>query len=386
MAFGVVASARFAGRYSLAGSRRYNAAQAVNLHLTRMRFASKTKGFFAEQNEHSILLARTSGTTAPLVIEALSECAVGDPVAVSEAIERIQSKKAASGFLNARCGVYPARRLVRRATLEVKRLREPGYFAEVLSNQFRAELDKHAMHILNAPDGCDFDVTRSAQKEALFCGMLYQDVETLQDGLLASGIYPEGLELGSVATLGGAVDYLRFLKSSVPTLVLEIGAEITHSFIVSSAGVEASRPIAQGYESMVPIVQAELGLKDAESARKLFLSNAFDFTGMGRSLVKKLLKELQSSIGFYEVQTGQSVGQVLCTSIPPKLSWLSGSIASALGVSTLSLDLQPWLRSREVTIDERALTGELDARWFGLLSLMISHSHQNAVAAEKTNV
>ena len=28
---------------------------------------------------------------------------------------------------------------------------------------------------------------------------------------------------------------------------------------------------------------------------------------------KKLLKELQSSIGFYEVQTGQSVGQVLTT-------------------------------------------------------------------------
>jgi hypothetical protein len=137
---------------------------------------------------------------------------------------------------------------------------------------------------------------------------------------------------------------------------------------------------------MIPVVQSELGLKDAESARKLFLTNAFDFTGMGRSLVKKLLKELQSSIGFYEVQTGQSVGQVICTSVPPKLAWLGEVIASALGVSTLPLDLAPWLRFRQVTIGERASAGELDARWFGLVSLMVSHSVQNAVDPEKTKV
>jgi hypothetical protein len=186
--------------------------------------------------------------------------------------------------------------------------------------------------------------------------------------------------------LGGVVDYLRFKKSSVPTLILEIGPEVTHSFIVSSSGVEASRPISQGFESMVPVVQAELGLKDAESARKLFLTNAFDFTGMGRSLVKKLLKELQSSIGFYEVQTGQSVGQLLCTSIPSKLTWLGGAIASALGVTTLTLDLPPWLASRQITLGERLSPAQLDARWFGLVSLMISHSAQNVVAPEKTSV
>ena len=37
-----------------------------------------------------------------------------------------------------------------------------------------------------------------------------------------------------------------------------------------------------------------LGLKDEESARKLFYSNTFDFTGMGSVLTKKLIKELQS--------------------------------------------------------------------------------------------
>src|SRR5215212_7356284 len=102
-----------------------------------MRFASKTNGFFVEQNEHSMLLARTSSLETPLVIEALTECTVGDVSALANAIKQLLPKKSSTGYLNAYCGVYPNRRLVRRATLEVKRLKEPAYFAEVLSTQFR---------------------------------------------------------------------------------------------------------------------------------------------------------------------------------------------------------------------------------------------------------
>jgi Tfp pilus assembly PilM family ATPase len=185
--------------------------------------------------------------------------------------------------------------------------------------------------------------------------------------------------------LGGVVDCLAHAKSKVPTLVLEIGADATHSFIVSSTGVDASRPIPQGLDAMVPIVQKELGLKDEESARKLFYSNTFDFTGMGPLLIKRLLKELQSSIGFYEVQTGQSVGQVLCTQLSPKLVWLDAAIASALGITSLRLDPAPWLLSRQITLPEALAKNAQDVRWFGLLSLM-AHYHTapaNAVVPEE---
>jgi hypothetical protein len=111
-------------------------------------------------------------------------------------------------------------------------------------------------------------------------------------------------------------------------------------------------------------------LKDEESARKLFFSNTFDFTNMGVMLVKKLLKELQSLIGFYEVQTGQSIGQVVCTQIPPKLAWLSNIIAKELGVSVLKLDLADWLKSRQITFASPSASS-LDPRWLGLFSLMV---------------
>jgi hypothetical protein len=339
-----------------------------------MLFSQKTKGFFIELNDHAVMLARTSAPAAPFVVEDMRECPPNDAAALEEAIGQIQPKKSPSGYLHATVSIYPAKRLVRRHSLELKRVKEAGYFPEVFSQQFRVEQDKYTIVILNANDGSDYDLTKAAQKDVLFCGLPAEDTNVLQAALLESGIYPERLELGSVSMLGGVVDCLAFNKSKTPTLLLEIGAEATHSFIVSPAGVEASRPIPQGLDAMVPIVQKELGLKDEESAKKLFYSNTFDFTGMGPLLTKKLLKELQSSIGFYEVQTGQSVGQVLCTQLAPKLAWLDAAIAASLGITSLKLDPAPWLQSRQVTLLEALAKNAQDIRWFGLLSLM-AHYH-----------
>lgn len=347
-----------------------------------MLFSAKSKGFFVEQNDHTVLLARTSAPVAPLVVEALNECPVGDAAALTEALRQLQPKKSTSGFLNAVCGVYPAQRLVRRATLDLKRVKEAGYLAELLTTQFRIEPDQYTVHAINAPDGTDLNLAKVTQKEVLFCGMTSSDVVATQDGLLASGIYPDRLELGSIATLGAVADYLAFKKSKTPTLVLELGNTVTHSFIVTASGVEASRPVPQGLSSMLPVVQKELGLKDEESARKLFFSNTFDFTGMSPLLIRNLLRELQSAIGFYEVQTGQSVGQVLCTQLPPRLGWLDAGIAAALGIASLKLDLMPWLASRQVTVPEGIAPGELDGRWFGLFSLMTRYTSSDAPAAE----
>jgi hypothetical protein len=353
-----------------------------------MLFSQKSKGYFVEVNDHAIMLARTSGTVAPFTVEEMKECAPRDPAALDEALGVVQPKKAPSGYLHAVVGIYPPKRLVRRHTLELKRIKEAGYVAEVFTQQFRIEQDKYTFAILNSTDGTDYDLSKAAGKEVIFTGLPTEEIDTTQNALLEMGIYPERLELGTIAALGGIVDYLAFNKSKTPTLVLEIGSDATHSFIVSGAGVEASRPIPQGLDAMVPIVQKELGLKDEESAKKLFYSNTFDFTGMGPLLIKRLLKELQSSIGFYEVQTGQSVGQVLCAQLSPKLAWLEAAIANSLGINTVALDLAPWLRSRQVTLPDALAKNAHEVRWLGLLSLMASYhaataAPANAPAAEE---
>jgi Tfp pilus assembly PilM family ATPase len=342
-----------------------------------MLFSKKTKGYFVEMNESTIMLARTTSATAPMELEELRECPVSDEAAVAELIKQIQPRKAPSGYLHAVVGVYPPRRIVRKHTLELKKMKEAGYMPDLFTQQLRIEPDKFTLAMINAGDGADYDLAKASQKEVLFCGAPNDDINAAQDTLLNLGIFPESLELGSVATLGALVDCLAFEKSRTPTLVLDVGNDTTHSFIVSAAGVEASRPIPQGLEAMVPVVQKELGLKDEESARKLFRSNTFDFTGMGPLLIKRLLKELQSSIGFYEVQTGQSVGQVICIQLSPKLSWLEGALASSLGIATLKFDPLPWLRSRRVVVPDALSKTAGDPRWFGLMSLMVQYNTPN---------
>jgi Tfp pilus assembly PilM family ATPase len=267
--------------------------------------------------------------------------------------------------------------------LEIKRLKEPEYLNDIMIQQLRVEPSKFTMMLINATDGSDYDLAKGTQKDALFCGLPSDDIVSLQNSLLACGIYPERLELGSVALLGTLSDYLASSKAKTPTLMLEVGLDSTQSFIVSAAGVEASRPIQLGLDSMVPVVQKELGLKDEEAAKKLFYSNTFDFTGMGPLLVKRLLKELQSSIGFYEVQTGQSVGQVICTQLMPKLGWLEASIATGLGIGSLKVEPAGWLINRQITLSDSVSKLVQETRWLGLLSLMARYNTDHAPQAEE---
>jgi hypothetical protein len=337
-----------------------------------MFFSSKTKGYVLERGEQTTLLARASALHAPLVLEELREFDTADEAALQGALKALRPEKSSS-YAHAHCAVSPPSRFIRRATLDLKRVKEPGYLAEVATGQFRIDPETNAISVLNAADGLDFDSARpAAHKDVLFCGLPSSDVVRMQSEFVRAGIFPERLELSSMAALGAIIDFLKFSDSGKPTLVLELGAQQTQTYIVSSRGVEATRPIAVGLDAMVPVVQKELGLKDEDSARKLFFSNTFDFSGMGASLCKRLLKELQSSLGFYEVQTGQSISQLICPVLPAKLVWLEAVIAAQVGVSVLKPEVQPWLNSRRITLGEGVPATGLDARKFALLGLLLS--------------
>jgi hypothetical protein len=345
-----------------------------------MLFASKSKGFCVEFGEQTTLVARFIQAEDSCVVEELKEFPAADVTGLTEWI-KITDGKGATGYIHAVCGIYPAKRVVRRQTLDLKRVKEPTYFNEIYTQQFRIEPDKYALKVLNASDGSSYDTIKASQKEAIFCGLPVEDVSDTQDKLLGYGIYPETLELGTLATLGGMVNYLKFKQSKSPILVLEMGNEMTQSYIISPDGVDISRSISSGIASMIPVVQKELGLKDQESAMKLFYSNTFDFTSMGGTLVKKLHKELQSLIGFYEVQTGQSIGQVFCTQLPTNLHWIGATMAGALGVPQLKFDLMPWLESLHIKLSDRVTPSLPDEGWMGLFSLIASH--ENALVLEK---
>lgn len=338
--------------------------------------SSKSKGFFVEVSPFSVLAVSASSSASPCALESIKEFPSNN--GLTELRNYTQNTLGAGKnkrFAMARCSVYPESRFYRRHTIEsAAKAKDVSYFTDLMANSFRIDPAKNIAAVINAQDGSDFDPSQpmAAQKEVLVCGAGKTDMGHEQDSLVEAQIYPVTLELGTLSTLGGLIDYLRWKKEEQPVLVLEITPESANLFIVSASQVDIARPIPYGLNSMFPTIKEELGLKDEESAQKLFYSNTFDFTEMGSSLLRKMLKELQSSTGFYEVQTGQSIGHIFLSILPRNLGWISQVLSRSLGVKPLTIDYKNWLLARGVTAPDTIALEQLDGRWLGLMSMLIT--------------
>jgi len=333
----------------------------------------KTKGLFVDLSEFSILAARTSGYRIPLVIEELAEFPLNSDHSaeeIREFFEQLVDFKG-SGYFVSRAGVYPEGRFVRYYEAEsANKAKDMGFLSDVLKSEFNVDPDLGSVAILDARDGSDFDPGTSLSKRLVFCGAPTDAFQAQQDHLLKCGIYPERMELSTVTTLGGVSDYAHFNEINAPILCFELTSKSANIFIINKGQVEVARPVPFGLDSIYPLLQRELGLKDEASARKLFFSNTFDFAEMGPKLLRRMTKELQASTGFYEVQTGLTIEAVFISVLPKNLGWVSKTVSDSLGLEIMQPKLEKWLESLKIKLAEGVEVSNLGARWMGLFSLM----------------
>jgi hypothetical protein len=343
----------------------------------------KNKGLFLDVSDFSILAARTSGYHLPCTVEEIGE----HPLSGSDEADDIRSflegivDFSGQSYFVSRCGVYPEGRFVHYKEVEsVNKAKDLNFLTKILENEFKIDPEENSVAILDARDGSDFDPNSSLSKQVAFCGGPSDAFQKEQDRLLGCGIYPERLELSTCTTLGGVADYANFKRIESPILVLEITLTSAHVFILNEGKIEVSHAATMGLDSIYPLLQRELGLKDERSARKLFLSNTFDFGEIGSKLLRRLTKELQATTGFYEVQTGQTIEHLFLSVLPGNLSWVETTIADALALDVLKPSLEPWLESLQVSVGDRVEVSNLGARWVGLFSLMAEfHSREGQV-------
>lgn len=333
----------------------------------------KTKGLFVDVSEYSILAARTSGYKLPMVVEEMAEFplkANQDPEEIKDFFQELVDFRGSKYFVS-RCGVYPEGRFVRYYEAEsANKVKNLEFLSKVLKSEFNVEPETNNVAILDARDGSDIDIEKAKSRHLVFCGAPNESLLSEQDRLLEYGIYPERLELGTVSTLGGVNDYAAFENIKSPILCFELTAQSANIFILNRGKVDVARPVPFGLDSIYPLLQRELGLKDEKSARKLFFSNTFDFAEMGPKLLRRMTKELQATTGFYEVQTGLTINYAFLGILPKNLSWVSRTVADSLALEIIELSPEAWLKSLKIKLGDGVEVMNLGARWMGLFSLM----------------
>lgn len=333
----------------------------------------KAKGLFIDISEFSIFAARTSGFKLPIKVEQVADFPIsGDcrPEDVRAFLESLIDFKGNKYYI-ARCGVYPKDRFIHHHEVEsLAKIKRQDSLQKLLVSEYNIELGSNSVSILNANDGADFNSTGNTSKQMVFCGAPVTSLQETQDQVLSYGLYPERLELSSVTTLGGLCDYTRFIGFESSVIYIELASESIFVSILNKGSVVMTRMLSFGLNSIFPVLQQELELKDEASARKLFYTNTFNFAEMGKRLLLPILKELQSISGYYEVHTGLTIDNVFIGVLPNTLNWVSRTISESLGFEAIQPDMEPWLKSLQVEFSGDTELSNLESGWLGVFSLM----------------
>jgi len=342
--------------------------------------SSSKKDYIVEYRPSAIRMVRVSSHTAPTTIEAVEEIELnGDTSAISNAVRKFCGAKA-NGYLNASCVVYPERRVVRQVAIDAPKGKETEFIFNFLHSEIEDAPQELSAHCLSPATGKEIDPKEFSRKEVLICGVPIPDIDELQKSMLEHAVYPKRVELGTVGMIGALQDALIWKGSKVPALFLELDERSANAVIIGSKGIEMSRKIDTGSMDIAEALKEELNLKDEEAAIRLLSSRDFDFSSIARKIIRKLLRELQSSIGYYEVQTGQSVSWIHTSSRAVPMDWLEGSIGGFLNLEPFEIDIEEWLKSGGITFANDSLSEEIDLSWIGLLSVLYVFNNEEAAA------
>lgn len=307
------------------------------------------------------------------VIEEVLEIPLDDADAAASKLREFGGVKG-KGYFVASCAVYPESRALHRLTLDVGRGKEEAFVIEVIKDEMKADPEDFKGYCLSAETGEDGELSSFNKKNVLLCGANKSELQVVQKDLLRAAVFPGSLEIGTVGILGVIKDALEWKENKYPLLFLEIEEKFTNTIIVGSNGVEMSRKIDFGSQDIVKALKEQMSLKSEEAAEKLLASSDFDFGDISQILLRKLLRELQSSIGFYEVQTGQTVSHVLCFHNQLLQEWLQASICKMLNLEAFSFDVKDWLEGKGISASGSGLFEKADMSWLGFLSLLCDFS------------
>ncbi|MBL9214764.1 MAG: hypothetical protein JNG83_04735 [Opitutaceae bacterium] len=313
---------------------------------------------------------------SPLTLDCAGEFAVGDDAGLRAWLgEHFEKQKA---WVPAICGFHPQDHLIHRESIQPRKLSEPGYLTELVGNRYRNDDNvPWKLHTLNPLEGVPLP-SEGTQRPALICGVSHAAVHAIQQRLLDLRLLPYRLELGTLPVLGTIMEHKARQNDKRAVVVVNIEPDRTTAFILGKEGVHTPAPVRNGFNSIVQAARKELHLTEADDVHARLREADEEVMLRASKFVRELGRDLKPLVDSYEMTTGQPVGEIHCTYLPPSLAWIAEPLAQVVGRTRFTMDCQAWLATANLQVaDDLPAFG---LHWLGALSLVTNQTPQKSNA------
>jgi hypothetical protein len=230
--------------------------------------------------------------------------------------------------------------------------------------------DDFFFQVLDIETGELVAVESPPSRPMLIAGMRMKSLSQLQQQFLDGLVYPLRLECSMILMMGLVRKLLKANKLKGPVLLVELFEQSGKLVILTADGTPFIRTIDSGERAMCEQVRKELSLKDERSARKLMYSATIDLSDIARQVVSPVMKEIASIVGLYEVETGQTISELIVSNLWPSHGWVVEMLAKDLGMELVRLDLASVCKELGLELDPGLEWETGDNRILPLLAAM----------------
>jgi hypothetical protein len=193
------------------------------------------------------------------------------------------------------------------------------------------QLSQYELGVFQQSDGMPAPTASPTPLDLVFCGFSSKTIPELFDAFPNLDCEPTSITLS-------ALDQFRFLKSQCkvdePVLLVEIGNERTHLFLIGSRGLEGIQTLDLGRQALYGAMAEVLHLHYIGSAIKLFMRSGFDSTEIGPKLGNLFGSAIQSILDDQDWKPNT----VHITGLLRSQKWFQDAVLMVLNLEAFQID------------------------------------------------
>lgn len=268
------------------------------------------------------------------------------------------------------CSVSPIGRFANHLKIDARVKKQGiGVFPALLKERFGIELATNKVAVLDASNGLSVNEKDIADNVCVI-GASKSELAEHQAHLVKSNFFPQKIFLSTTIALSGVTDYLKKSSIEKPVMFFEASVNKSHVLIIRNGCIEASYPIVYGMKNIVSLARKEFNLPDDLSAEKFIIEEPSKDQSIASLLTSRIVSELKSYIGFFEVQSGKQISGMYFNGLTPNFSWIERSILEGLGVEGIKIDAASVFDDKKVELGDKLVA---EPHWLGLLKLISNH-------------